>query len=98
VTYIISGRCMGTMDQSCVDICPVDCIHLVERMAVIDPGECIDCGACLPECPVEAIFQADTLPAEFEPYRAINAAYVQGVDAVDRLVADVVGPEESHAA
>jgi hypothetical protein len=38
------------------------------------------------------------LPAEFEPYRAINAAYAQGVDAVDRLVADVVGPEESHAA
>jgi ferredoxin len=98
VTYIISGRCMGTMDQSCVDICPVDCIHVAQRMAVIDPGECIDCGACLPECPVEAIFQADTLPAEFEPYRAINAAYAQGVDAVDRLVADVVGPEESHAA
>jgi NAD-dependent dihydropyrimidine dehydrogenase PreA subunit len=98
MTYIISGRCIGSMDQSCVEICPVDCIHVVQRMAVIDPAECIDCGACLPECPVEAIFQADTLPTEFEPYRAINAAYAQGADAVDRLVADLVDRDESHAA
>ena len=64
VTYIIAEPCIDIKDLSCVDVCPVDCIHEFERILIIDPEECIDCGACEPECPVEAIFLEDALPAE----------------------------------
>src|SRR6478752_4580578 len=61
MTYIIAEPCIDIKDLSCVDGCPVDCIHQAERILVIDPEECIDCGACEPECPVEAIFPEDAL-------------------------------------
>jgi NAD-dependent dihydropyrimidine dehydrogenase PreA subunit len=86
MTYVIAEPCIDVKDQACVDVCPVDCIHEVERTLVIDPEECIDCGACEPECPVEAIFPEDALPAKWQAFVAINAAYGQGVDAVDTLV------------
>jgi ferredoxin len=56
-------------------------------MLVIDPEECIDCGACEPECPVEAIFPEDALPAKWIEFTRINAVYLEGADAVDELVA-----------
>jgi len=61
VTYIIGEACIDVKDISCQSVCPVDCIHEMDRMLVIDPEECIDCGACEPECPVEAIFPEDAL-------------------------------------
>ena len=75
MTYIIAEPCIDIKDRSCVDVCPVDCIHEAERMLVIDPEECIDCGACEPECPVEAIFPEDALPDKWEPFVKINYAY-----------------------
>jgi ferredoxin len=87
VTYIIAEPCIDVKDRSCVDVCPVDCIHEFERMLVIDPEECIDCGACEPECPVEAIFPEDALPDKWESFVKINYAFPQGADAVNQLVA-----------
>ena len=55
-------------------------------MLVIDPEECIDCGACEPECPVEAIYPQDALPERWAPFVAINAAYSAGIARVDELV------------
>src|SRR5262249_17115836 len=86
VTYIIAEPCIDVKDRSCVDVCPVDCIHEFERMLIIDPEECIDCGACEPECPVEAIFPEDALPEKWEPFVKINYAYGDGADAVNPLV------------
>jgi NAD-dependent dihydropyrimidine dehydrogenase PreA subunit len=86
VTYVIAEPCIDVNDKSCVDVCPVDCIHETGRMLVIDPEECIDCGACEPECPVEAIFPEDALPAHWEPFVVINAAIGEGRDAVNALV------------
>jgi ferredoxin len=71
------------MDKSCVSVCPVDCIHEASRMLVIDPLECIDCGACLPECPVDAIFEDHELPAEWRTFERVNAAWTDGRDAVE---------------
>ena len=51
MTYIIAEPCIDIKDRSCVDVCPVDCIHEFARILIIDPEECIDCGACEPECP-----------------------------------------------
>jgi NAD-dependent dihydropyrimidine dehydrogenase PreA subunit len=83
VTYIIAEPCIDILDKSCVDVCPVDCIHEANRMLVIDPEECIDCGACEPECPVEAIFPEDALPEKWEPFVKINYAYGDGMDVVN---------------
>ena len=85
VTYIIAEPCIDIKDRSCVDVCPVDCIHEYERILIIDPEECIDCGACEPECPVEAIFPEDALPEKWESFVRINAAYNEGMAKVDEL-------------
>lgn len=75
MTYIISEPCIDIKDKSCVDVCPVDCIHEFDRMLVIDPEECIDCGACEPECPVNAIFPEESLPPEWAAYTQIDALW-----------------------
>ena len=69
-----------------MDVCPVDCIHEFDRMLVIDPEECIDCGACEPECPVEAIFPEDALPDKWNDFVKINYAYSEGADVINTLV------------
>lgn len=66
--YIIAEPCVGTKDASCVSVCPVDCIYEGEDMYYINPDECIDCGACEPECPVEAIFADDSVPEQWKSY------------------------------
>ena len=84
MTYIITQPCIDTTDQSCVDVCPVDCIHFeegVDKMLYIDPDECIDCGACEPACPVSAIFAEDDLPEDQGAFREINTLWYQDKDA-----------------
>ena len=95
MTYVIAEPCIDVLDISCVSVCPVDCIHFEEgtdRKLFIDPNECIDCGACEPECPVEAIFPEDALPDKWEPFVRINYAYPDA-DAINTLV-DEVKPAE----
>jgi NAD-dependent dihydropyrimidine dehydrogenase PreA subunit len=85
MTYIIAEPCIDIKDRSCVDVCPVDCIHEADRILVIDPEECIDCGACEPECPVEAIFPEDALPDKWNAFVEINYAYDKGFDVINQL-------------
>ena len=59
MTYIVNDKCIGCKHTDCVEVCPVDCFYEGENMLVINPDECIDCGVCEPECPVDAI-QPDT--------------------------------------
>jgi NAD-dependent dihydropyrimidine dehydrogenase PreA subunit len=75
VTYIIAEPCIDIKDLSCVDVCPVDCIHEFGRILIIDPEECIDCGACEPECPVNAIFPEESLPPEWANYTVMDATW-----------------------
>jgi NAD-dependent dihydropyrimidine dehydrogenase PreA subunit len=83
VAYVINEPCIGTKDNSCVEVCPVDCIHPTPdepdydavEMLYIDPDECIDCDACVEACPVDAITPEDQVPAEWEKYIEINAAF-----------------------
>lgn len=56
MSYVIGVDCVDVNDRACTDVCPVDCIYVGDRKSYINPAECIDCGACEPECPVEAIF------------------------------------------
>jgi ferredoxin len=83
--HIITEPCLGPggKDAACVAVCPVDCIHPrkdeaefeKEKMLFIDPDTCIDCGLCVDECPVKAIFTEDDTPAEWKHYVQINADY-----------------------
>ena len=73
--YVIAEPCIGVQDKACVAVCPVDCIHEGENQLFIDPNECIDCGLCEPECPVDAIFMEDELPAQWKEYVAKNADF-----------------------
>jgi NAD-dependent dihydropyrimidine dehydrogenase PreA subunit len=83
MAYVIAEPCIGTKDNSCVEVCPVDCIHPTPdepgydaaEMLYIDPEECIDCDACVEACPVDACFAEDQLPDEWGKYTQINAQY-----------------------
>jgi len=83
MTYVITQPCVGVKDGSCVDVCPVDCIHPAEGegdyaevdQLFINPDECIDCGACEPACPVNAIFEESAVPEQWREYTQINADY-----------------------
>jgi NAD-dependent dihydropyrimidine dehydrogenase PreA subunit len=77
MTYVITEPCIGTKDQSCVEVCPVDCIYDAGDHFMINPEECIDCGACEPECPVEAIYPEDEVPEDQESYIAKAADYFE---------------------
>ncbi len=84
MTYVIAEPCVDVMDKACVDVCPVDCIHFdegVDRILYIDPDECIDCGACEPECPVQAIFTEDAVPEQWTAYTELNAIWFSDKDA-----------------
>ena len=83
MAYVIAEPCIGTKDTTCVDVCPVDCIHprkdepkfeTADKL-YIDPDECIDCGACVPACPVAAIFAQVEVPDKWEQYIEIDARY-----------------------
>jgi len=75
VTYVIAQPCVDLKDRACVDECPVDCIYEGKRMLYIHPDECVDCGACEPVCPVEAIFYEDDTPEEWKDYYTANVDF-----------------------
>src|SRR3954462_683064 len=83
MAYVIAEPCIGTKDNSCVEVCPVDCIHPTPdepdydnvKQLYIDPEECIDCDACVEACPVDACFAEDQLPDEWQSFIQINADY-----------------------
>jgi ferredoxin len=83
VTYVIAEPCIGSKDASCVEVCPVDCIHPMPDDPAfesvphlyIDPGVCIRCNACFQACPVDACLAEEDLPDEWRAYAETNAAY-----------------------
>ena len=72
MTYLVNDKCIKCKHTTCVDVCPVDCFYEGENFLVINPDECIDCGLCEPECPVDAIFSEDELPPDQIPFIEIN--------------------------
>jgi NAD-dependent dihydropyrimidine dehydrogenase PreA subunit len=72
MAYVITDACMDRMDRSCIDECPVDCIKVGEQMLYINPDDCVDCGACEPVCPVDAIYYETELPKDKKQFVQIN--------------------------
>ena len=87
MAYVITKPCIGTKDTACVVVCPVDCIHPTKdegdfaaaEMLYIDQEPCIDCGLCVDECPVRAIFPEEDVPAEWQDFIEKNRAYYERV-------------------
>jgi ferredoxin len=88
MAFVIAKPCVGVKDTACVTVCPVDCIHPTkneteafeaEELLYIDPDTCIDCGLCVDECPVKAIFAEDDVPAEWSEFIGRNAEYYKKV-------------------
>ena len=75
MTYVIGLPCVDVKDRACVEECPVDCIYEGERTLYIHPDECVDCGACEPVCPVEAIYYEDDLPDDQNKFLNINSEF-----------------------
>lgn len=83
--YIITAPCADSKNGSCVDVCPVDCIHpapdepdfATAKQLYINPAECIECDACRTMCPVDAIFAHDTVPADMRDFIQINVNHYQ---------------------
>ena len=83
MAYIICAPCQTTKDCACVDVCPVDAIHPTKEeggfeaaeQLYIDPETCIDCGACEPECPVEAIYEEEDVPDKWKDFIKVNAEW-----------------------
>lgn len=73
MTYVVTDACVKCKYTDCVDVCPVDCFREGPNFLVIDPDECIDCTLCVAECPVEAIYAEDDVPADMHAYIALNA-------------------------
>jgi ferredoxin len=72
MTFVVTENCIKCKYMDCVEVCPVDCFHVGPNFLVIDPDECIDCTLCEPECPAEAIFSEEELPAGQEGFIALN--------------------------
>jgi len=104
--FIITDPCIGTKDTACVDVCPVDCIHPRKdepefesmTMLYIHPEECIDCGACVPACPVTAIYDSiDSTPSSQKDLIEANAVYRNGdADTMAKAEAIVKAHVEGH--
>ena len=73
MTYIVTDPCVECKYTDCAAVCPVEAFHEGPNLLLINPDACIDCDACLPECPVEAIFSDMSYPPEYEPWIAKNA-------------------------
>ena len=81
--FVVCEPCIQCKFTDCVEVCPVDCFHEGENMLVINPEECIDCGACVPACPVEAIFPEDELPEVWVDFAELNARLAQKWPVID---------------
>jgi len=81
--YVVTEPCVKCKFTDCVSACPVDCFYEGENMLVIHPDECIDCGACVPECPVEAIFEETDVPSKWDDYIALNERLSQKWPVID---------------
>lgn len=94
MTFVVTSNCNGCRFTDCVAVCPVECFHGDDKMLYIDPDECIDCGACVPECPTEAIFSEDDLPEKWAEYVALNAKVSQSWPTISAKKAALADADE----
>lgn len=93
MAFVVTDNCQGCRFTDCVETCPVACFHGDGDRLYIDPEVCIDCAACLPACPVQAIYDQFDMPEEKEPWVAINAEKAPGLPVIDSKQEPNLGAE-----
>jgi NAD-dependent dihydropyrimidine dehydrogenase PreA subunit len=88
MTFVITSACVDVLDQSCIEVCPVDCIYFedADRMCYVEPDECIDCAVCEAACPVAAIYKDTEVPKEAAEFTAINELWFKDKEAARQKV------------
>lgn len=94
MAHVVTEPCVKCRYTDCVTVCPVDCFHEDAEMLVIDPVVCIDCGACIPECPVQAIFAADDVPDKWKSYIDLNAQKAAGLPVITEKKTPLADPNK----
>lgn len=94
MTFVVTSNCQRCRFTDCVAVCPVECFHGDKEMLYIDPDECIDCGACVPECPVEAIYDETEVPPGQVEWIEINAARASELPVIAETETPYPGAEE----
>ena len=97
MAYVVAEPCIKCRHTDCVSVCPVDCFYEGANMLAIRPGDCIDCGACVPMCPVSAIYPEDALPEKWAEYKELNARYSQIWPRIKDVKGPLPGAEEQKA-
>ncbi len=91
---VVTENCKGCRFTDCVSVCPVACFHYDDEMLYIDNEVCIDCSACIPECPVEAIYEEDDIPEGQEKWVEINADKATNLPLIEEPMDPLSGAEE----
>ena len=94
MTTLVTDNCKGCRFTDCVSVCPVECFHADGEMLYIDPDVCIDCSACIPECPVQAIYEEDDLPEDKKEWIEINARRAAELPVISEKTDPLPGAEE----
>ncbi len=94
MTTVVTDNCNGCRFTDCVAVCPVECFHYDDTMLYIDPDVCIDCSACIPECPVQAIYEEADLPDDQEKWIEINAEKAPDLPLITEQMDPLDGAEE----
>ena len=94
MTTVVTDNCKGCRYTDCVAVCPVACFHGDEEMLYIDNEVCIDCAACIPECPVQAIYEEDDLPEDKLHWIEINAERAPNLPVIDEQEEPLPGADE----
>lgn len=96
--YVVTDLCSGCRFTECVSVCPVECFHIDDAMTYIDPESCIDCGGCVPACPVGAITAAHQLPPDKREWAEINRRRAGETPVITARLAPLPGAEERRRA
>lgn len=97
MTTVVTGNCQRCRFTDCVTVCPVACFHGDDEMLYIDNEVCIDCGACIPECPVQAIYEESDLPDDLAEWVATNAERAPSLPVIEDKQDPLPGAEERRA-
>jgi ferredoxin len=84
MTHVVTDSCVRCRYTDCVDVCPVDCFRAGPDFLVIDPDECIDCAVCIPECPVNAIYAEEDVPAAMAHFVDLNARLAKDWPSIEK--------------
>ena len=94
MTFVVTEACIKCKYTDCVEVCPVDCFHEGPNFLVIDPEECIDCTLCVPECPIEAIYDEADLPDDQMSFIELNAELAKSWPVITEMKPALEGADE----